>query len=185
MQPRLSPIDPPFSPAVAEDLRKLMPPGMEPLALFRTLAHNPRVLGRFRRGGLLDPGSISLRERELVILRTTARCGADYEWGVHAAFFGAASGFTDEQLAASAQPRGWTWTPREQLIVDLCDSLHETADVPDDLWTRLRDEFEPAQLVELVVLAGLYRMVSYVVNALRIPCEAGAPRIPTRPSRAT
>ena len=31
-----------------------MPPGVEPLRLFRTLAHNPRVLSRFLAGGLLD-----------------------------------------------------------------------------------------------------------------------------------
>jgi alkylhydroperoxidase family enzyme len=178
MEPRLSPLDPPFAPDVAEDLKKLMPPGMEPLALFRTLAHNPRVLGRFRRGGLLDPGSVTLRERELVILRTTARCGSHYEWGVHAAFFGGAAGFDQEQLAATARPRGWKWTPREQLIVDLCDALRDRADVPDDLWALLEREFEPAQLVELVVLAGLYTMVSYVTNALRLPPEPGAPSIP-------
>jgi len=37
-------------PAVAEDLAKLMPPGVEPIALFRALAHNP-LLRRLRRGG--------------------------------------------------------------------------------------------------------------------------------------
>src|SRR5579871_6669915 len=88
--PRLEPLPPPYRPSVTEDFSKLMPPGVEPLGLFKTLAHNPRVLGRVRRGGLLDPGSISIRARELVILRTTALCGAEYEWGVHAAFFGGA-----------------------------------------------------------------------------------------------
>src|SRR3954471_23859887 len=99
--PRIAPLDAPWDPRVEEDLSKLMPKGMEPIALFRTLAKNPRVLRRVRRGGLLDPGSITVRQREIVILRTTARAGAEYEWGVHAAFFGAAAGLGDAELAAT------------------------------------------------------------------------------------
>ncbi len=98
---RITPADPPYPAPVIEDLSKLMPPGVPPLQLFRTLAHNPRVLRRVRKGGLLDPGSISVRERELVILRTTALCRSEYEWGVHVAFFGPAAGFTAAQIAAT------------------------------------------------------------------------------------
>ena len=53
--PRIEPLSPPFTAPVADDLTKLMPPGVPPLALFRMVAHNPRVLRRMRRGGLLDP----------------------------------------------------------------------------------------------------------------------------------
>ena len=88
---RIDPASPPFTDRVAEDLEKLMPPGMEPIRLFRVLARNPRLLRRVRRGGLLDPGSVSLRQRELMILRTTARCRGEYEWGVHVGFFGGAA----------------------------------------------------------------------------------------------
>src|SRR5262249_20377279 len=104
--PRVAPLPAPHPPEIAEDLRKLMPPGIEPLRLFTTVAHNPRVLGRLRRGGLLDPGAISVREREIVILRTTALCGCEYEWGVHVRFFGGAAGFTPAEVAATpARPR--------------------------------------------------------------------------------
>src|SRR5262245_15400111 len=101
MESRISPAEPPYDPQVAEDFAKLMPPGMPPIALFRVLAKNPRVLGRVRRGGLLDPGSISVRQREIVILRTTARAGAEHEWGVHAAFFAGAAGLDPAALAAT------------------------------------------------------------------------------------
>ena len=47
---------------------------MESLHLFRTQAHNPRVLQRMFAGNLLDAGAIDQRTRELVILRTCARC---------------------------------------------------------------------------------------------------------------
>ena len=48
----------------------------------------------------------------------------------------------------------------------------------DDLWRRLAAAFRPEQIVELVVLAGQYHMISYVTNALAIAPEAGAPRFP-------
>jgi len=52
-------------------------------------------------GGLLDKGPLSLRQREIVIDRTTARLGCAYEWGVHVAFFADKAGFTSEQVAAT------------------------------------------------------------------------------------
>ena len=61
---RVPPVDPPYSDEVLASFRKLMPPGMEPLRLFRTLAHNPRVLRRIQRGGLLDPGSAWMARRD-------------------------------------------------------------------------------------------------------------------------
>jgi alkylhydroperoxidase family enzyme len=179
---RIPPLEPPYAPEVAEHLAKLMPPGVPPIALFRTVAHNPRVLGRMRRGGLLDPGSITVRQREIVILRTTARCGAEYEWGVHVAFFAAAAGLGPAQLAATVHgaPDDPAWGPEERLLVALADALHERADVPDALWAELAARFAPPQLVELVFLAGLYHAVSFVINATRLELEPHAPRFPAR-----
>ncbi|MFL6647240.1 MAG: hypothetical protein ACJ8KA_13575 [Sulfurifustis sp.] len=53
--------------------------------MFTTLARVPRIFERFRAGSLLDRGPLSLRQREIVINRTCARCGFSYEWGVHVA----------------------------------------------------------------------------------------------------
>ena len=84
---RVAPLEPPYPEPVQAALDRIMPAGVPPLALFRTLARNERVFLRLMAGGLLDRGSISLREREIVIDRTCARCGSEYDWGVHVAFF--------------------------------------------------------------------------------------------------
>ncbi len=178
--PRIDPADPPFEPRVQEDLDKLMPPGMAPLALFRTLAKNPRVLGRFRRGGLLDPGSISLREREIVILRTTARCGSEYEWGVHAAFFSGPAGLSPEQVRSTVlgSPTDPCWSPAEANLLRFADALHRNAAVPDALYEEVAGDLNEAQTLEVTVLCGLYRMVSYVTEVTKVELEPGAPRFP-------
>ena len=95
MPPRLEPLTPPYEPATEDALRRLMGGAdAEPLALFRTIAHHDALLDRFRSTGstLLSFGRLAADERETLIHRTTARCGAAYEWGVHAALFAPALG---------------------------------------------------------------------------------------------
>src|SRR6187551_2303116 len=97
---RIAPAEPPYPPAIAESLGRIMPPGIEPLVLFRTMARSPRVFGKMFAGGLLDKGPLSLRQREIVIDRTTARLGCEYEWGVHIALFAGKIGFGEAEVAA-------------------------------------------------------------------------------------
>ena len=176
--PRIAPLPPPFSESVQAALDRIMPKGVPPLALFRTLARNERVFLRLMAGGLLDRGSISLREREIVIDRTCARCGSEYEWGVHMAFFAERVGFSPEQVAATAGGDPAVFPERERLLLRLADELHDRAQVSDELWAALREHFAEEQLIELVALAGFYHLISFLTNALRIPLEAYGARFP-------
>ena len=177
--PRIAPIDPPFPTEIQAEFDKIMR-GAPPLLLFRTVARNPRVLQRFLAGGLLDRGSISLRLRELMILRTCARCGAEYEWGVHVAAFGAKAAWTPEQIKSTAHggPLDGCWSVEEHSVIRLADELHATSSVSDELWRELAATFSPEQLIELVMLAGLYHAVSFMVNAFKVEHEKSAPRFP-------
>jgi alkylhydroperoxidase family enzyme len=176
---RLLPKPPPYSAPVAEALSRLMPEGVEPLALFRTLAANERVLSRMLSGGLLDRGAISLRERELVILRTCARLGSEYEWGVHVTFFASKARLSNAEVAATRSDAAASPPPlagREALLRRLDDELVDTAHVSDALWGELGGQWTPEALVELVALVGFYHSVSFATNAFRIPNEGFAAR---------
>ncbi len=179
--PRIAPLEPPYSEPVQSALDRIMPEGVPPLALFRTLAVNERVFLRVMAGGLLDRGSISLRDREIVIDRTCARCGSEYEWGVHVAFFAERVGLIPEQVAAICGPEAsaGAFPDRERLLIRLADALHDEARVDDALWAALRAEWTEPQLIELVALAGFYHLISFVTNALRIPPEPYAARFPS------
>src|SRR5262249_27618443 len=178
MTARIRPLEPPYSDDTATWFRRIMPEGVEPLLLFRTLAVNERVFGRVMAGGLLDRGTLSLREREVVIDRPTWRCASECEWGAHVAFFGARAGFGEAEVAGLCcdDPEATVFNPRERLLLRLCDELHATATVGADLWTALVAEDGAEQLVELVVLAGLYHMISFATNALTVPLEPFTPR---------
>lgn len=181
---RIPAVDPPYSEPVAAALDRVMPEGVPPLVLFRTLAVNEKVFLGLMASRLVDRGSITLREREVVIDRTCARCGSEYEWGVHVAFFRERAGLTEEQVAdtCAADPAASTFPPRERLLLRLVDELHDTSDVSDSLWQELRAEWTDEQLIELVVLVGRYHLISFVTNALRIPREPYAARFPARPA---
>jgi len=178
--PRIAPAEPPYSEAVAAALARVMPAGVAPLALFRALAVNERVFLRVMAGGLLDRGSLTLRERELVIDRTCFRCRSEYEFGVHVAFFGPRVKLTEQETRGlvTDDPAATVFTPREQLLLRLCDELHASATIGDLLWAALAAEWSSEQLVELVILAGYYHAIAFATNALRVPLEPFAARFP-------
>ena len=178
--PRIAPLEPPYPADAQAAFDRIMPPGMAPLVLFRTLAACPRIWDRFRAGSLLDKGPVPLRLREIVIDRVCARCGNEYEWGVHIAFFAQPAGLSSEQQRATVKEGADAacWTDEERTAIRLVDALHDTADIPDGLWTALRASFSDAQILELIALCGFYRTVSYFCNGLRLPAEPYGAKFP-------
>lgn len=178
--PRISPATAPFAPEIQAALEKIMPPGQPPLVLFTTLARDPRLFSKFFASSLLDRGHLTLRQRELVINRTTARCKSEYEWGVHITIFAAEAKFDETQIASFVHggPADSCWSEEDRLLLRLCDALHEQCTIADDLWASLRTTFSEAAMLELLILAGFYRTVSYLTNALQLPLEPNAARLP-------
>src|SRR5689334_18423447 len=74
--------------------------GNDPLVLFTTLARDRRLFFKLFNSGLLDRGHLSIHQREIVIVRVTALCGAEYEWGVHVAAYADKAGLDEQQIAS-------------------------------------------------------------------------------------
>ena len=177
---RIAPAATPYAPDIQAWLDRTMPPGQPPLVLFTTLARDPRLFTKFFSAGLLDRGHLTLRQREIVIHRTTALCRSEYEWGVHVALFAARVGFDDAQLRslATGTADDGPWAADEQALLRLCDALHRDCTLDDALWQSLKQHFSDEAMLELLMLAGFYRTVSYLTNALRLPPEPGSARFP-------
>jgi len=183
-QPRIAPLQPPYEAETATLLAKWMPPGneIEPLRLFRTLAVHHDLASRMRPlgAGILGHPRLAPRDRELLILRTCAHAGAEYEWGVHALAFGKPLGLSDQQLAATVRGAAEdpAWSRADAQLIAAADALYHTNAIPDELWAELSVRFDEDQLLELVVVAGWYRLISYVINAVQIELEPWAARFP-------
>jgi alkylhydroperoxidase family enzyme len=201
--PRIAPVEPPHPPELDAMLARWMPPGSghEPLALFRVMARHEQLFSRARPlgGGILGSRTLAPRLRELMILRTCALTGAEYEWGVHTVAFGRPLGLTECQLAATAaaavpgpgdlerhrddrdhpgdEPG---WDELERVVLRLAEELHGTSDVSDALFAELERLLTHEQIIELCLVSGWYHAISYVINAARVPLESWAARFPAR-----
>jgi alkylhydroperoxidase family enzyme len=179
--PRIAPLSEPYAPEVAARLDAMMPPGEPPIRLFRTLVRNlPMAAGLNAWGSyyLSRRLSLPLRDRELVIDRTTARCGCEYEWGVHVAFYGERVALTAEQIRSitHGSPADPCWNAHDALVIEAVDALCDTATVGEELWGRLVAELADTQLLDLFLLCGWYHAISFVANATQVEPEDWAPR---------
>ena len=94
--------------------------------------------------------------------------------------YGKPLGLSDEQIAATV----WgaaddpAWSRSDGLLIALADELYDSASVSDELWAELAERLRDEQLLELVVIAGWYRLLSGVINAARVEHEPWAARFP-------
>ncbi|QDP23784.1 carboxymuconolactone decarboxylase family protein [Bradyrhizobium cosmicum] len=178
-EPRIAPLTPPYPPRIQAQFDRIMR-GAPPLVLFRVMAGHSRAWDKFRAGGLLDPGPLSLRQREIVIDRTCALTGCEYEWGVHVAIFAGPAKLTAEEIRATVEGDAASpcWSLAEQALIAAVDALHHLATLSDAEFAALANHYDEAQILEIMLLCGFYRTVSYLANGLRLPLEQIAARFP-------
>jgi alkylhydroperoxidase family enzyme len=174
---RVASLQRPYEPDVAELLQALGPP----LELFRVFARRPA-----RARGILGWGryylsrnlAMTLRDRELVILRTTALLGAQYEWGVHVASYAGKAGLDPGQIRSVT--RGsfgdpcWS-DPRDRAVPRAVDELCRSHDLSDAAWQELVEAVGGDGTIDLLLLCGWYHAISFVALAARLPDEPDAP----------
>jgi alkylhydroperoxidase family enzyme len=179
---RIDPVQPPYTPEVAQRLEAMMPPGISPILLFRTLVQNlpmATAMGAWGSYELSKRLSLSMRHREIVIDRTCARCGCEYEWGVHVAFFAERVGLSRDLITSitSGVPSDDCWTEEsDQLLIEAVDALHDHSRIDDDLWGRLTVRYDDSELLDLLLLCGWYHAISFAANSTQLALEEGAPR---------
>ncbi len=152
-----------------------------PLNIFGVLAHHPKLLKRFNLlgGFILNKGLLPERERELVILRVGWNAQAVYEFGQHTVI-GKRCGLTDEEISAlTASPHDHDWTAEDMALIALADDLHADDCVSDGTWLALSDQWSDAELVELLIVAGFYRLVSGFLNSAGVQLDDGVLGFPT------
>jgi len=174
---RIRPLEPPYAADIRRSFDMIMK-GKDPLLLFRTIATSERAWKKFRAGSLLDRGPLKLREREIIIDRTTALANCEYEWGIHVAVYAERAQLTDEQVDAtrSPGPPAPCWNDAERSLIMAVDALHARATLDRSEFDQLREHYDDGQILEILMLCGFYRTVSYVANALDLPLESAARR---------
>jgi alkylhydroperoxidase family enzyme len=175
--PRIPPVQPPYPPETARQLAAMMPAGLDPIGLFRTFAVNlpmAQAMSSWGRYELSRALSLSLRDREIVIDRTCALTGCQYEWGVHVAFFADRAGLLPMQIASlthgQAQDACWV-EDRDRALIRATDQLHATNTLDEELAAHFTD----LELLDLCMLAGWYHAISYAARVSGVELEPWAP----------
>ena len=177
--PRIAPLEAPYPPEIQAQFDRIMR-GAPPLMLFRVMARHARAWGKFSAAGLLDPGPLSLSQRVFLFDRTCALNGCEYEWGVHVAIFAGPAKLAAEEIRATVEGDAASscWSPAEQALIAGVDALHHRATLNDEEFAALAAHYDEAQILEIMLLCGFYRTVSYLANGLRLPLEDNAVRFP-------
>ena len=182
-QPRIEPID--LDDVTDDELRDTLAGALtldgKPLNIFGVLGHHPKLLKRFNLlgGFILNKGLIPERERELVILRVGWNARAVYEFGQHTVI-GKRCGLTDDEIAAlTRSPHDHDWSAGDMALIALADDLHAADCVSNGTWLALSDRWSEAELVELLIVAGFYRLVSGFLNSAGVRLDDGVPGFPT------
>jgi alkylhydroperoxidase family enzyme len=180
--PRIEPLHPPYTPEASERLEAMMPPGVPPILLFRTFARNlpmARAMGQWGAYELSKNLTLNMRDREIVIDRTCARCGCEYEWGVHLAFFADRVKLTRDQQASlthgSATDSCWT-NDRDRILIEAVDAMHDIGTIDESVYSQLAAELSEEQILDLTMLCGWYHAISFTANVAAVALEPGAPR---------
>ena len=117
-------------------------------------------------------------ERELVILRVGGKAQAVSELGHHTES-GKRSGLTDEENPARTRsPYDHPRSAEDQALIALADDLAADDCVGNGTWLALTMRWSEAELVELLVLAGFYRLVSGFLNSAGVQLDDGVPGFP-------
>ncbi len=165
----------------SELLALITPPDREPPRTMTTLARQPELLAPFLgwAAALALKGVIAKREHEILALRVAWNCRSEFEWGEHAAYARAA-GLTDEEIAAIVGSiTDGQWSGAEIALLHVADELCDESSVSDATWSALASHFDAAQLVEIVMIAGQYTMLSMLANATGITLPDGLDPLPS------
>ena len=155
--------------------------GGEPLNIFGTLAHHPKLMKRWMVFGnhVLAKSTLPARDRELLILRTGWNCRAPYEWGQHVAIARAVGHHRRGDRARRRRARRAGWDPFDALLLRAADELHDDAEPRPTRRTRaLAERYDEQQLLDLVFTVGQYHLVSMALNTFRVERDDGVTGVP-------
>lgn len=143
--------------------------------IYRTVARFPALGDRMTAlGRALRSEPLSLRHREILILRTGWLCQSVYEFSQHRAL-ATDGGMTDDDLRRIvAGPDAPGWDPFEAVLVRAADEMHSDCCVSDATWSQLAERYSEQELIQATMLCGYYRLVSGLLNTLGVPLEAHA-----------
>lgn len=141
--------------------------------LFTTLGqHRPLLLAFLPYSGyLLNRGTLSKQDKELVILRVGHLRHSQYELQQHRRLGRSRGVGHDLQARIFTGPGADGLTDRQRALLTAVDEFVLGRDISDPTWAALSEHLTVPQLIELCALAGNYDAIAATLAALRVPMD--------------
>lgn len=156
----------------AEVLAGFKREGRDPIALYRVLAHAPRMLKAFSGvgRGLRHEAQVPRELRELIVLRVAQLTGSAYEWSHHRSM-AQAVGIPESKLEELSEWRhSDAFDERERAVLRCAEEVGRI-ELSEQAFAELERLFAPIEIVEIVLVAAHYQAVARVVQALGVEVE--------------
>lgn len=128
----------------------------------------------------LRHSTLSDRQREIAILRTTWLGYGEYEWAQHVWMSKASGALTEAEIAALSEgPDAADWSPDDAVLVRSIDEM-VTGDrlVSEQTWAGVAAQLDRQQLIDFVFTIGTYDMHCMAFRNLGLELEEGMTGFP-------
>ncbi len=142
--------------------------------LLGTLAHHPALTRAYHsfNGHVLFATTLSLRQRELLVLRVAAVRGCEYEWAQHKVL-AEDVGLSGEEVArVLTGPDAPGWSRLDGSLLTAVDELIADAAVSEATWDVLASELDTRQLMDLVFTVGAYDVLAMALRSFAVELDA-------------
>ncbi|MCZ4550186.1 carboxymuconolactone decarboxylase family protein [Gordonia rubripertincta] len=133
---------------------------------------------------LLSESALSVRQRELLVLRVARIKRSDYEWAQHVILADRAGMTADEIAAVAEGPEASGWSTIDRALLQSVDDLLNDGAIGDATWAVLAGEFGEQKLMDVVFTVGCYSMLAMALRSFGVqPEEALVPFLPAQQPR--
>ena len=150
------------------------------LNAFRVMLHNPRAAGAVAEllRTLMFHNNLNARTRELVILRNGWRTGSEYEFCQHVRVSRDLKMSEEEILGVRDPANCGAYDETDRAVIRMADELLDNSQVSAETWSILQKAFPDEQLVELLIVAGFWRMIAGYLKTAKVPLDTSVPSWP-------
>jgi AhpD family alkylhydroperoxidase len=143
------------------------------LNVLGTFARHPALARAFHtfNGHILFATTISVRQRELLVLRVAALRRCEYEWAQHAVL-AADAGLTDDEVTRIKDgPDAPGWSALDRALLSGTDELVRDARIADHTWADLAEELDDQQLMDVVFTVGAYDLLAMALRSFDVDLD--------------
>jgi 4-carboxymuconolactone decarboxylase len=150
------------------------------LNAFRVMLHNRHAAGAVAEllRTLMFHNTLNARTRELVILRNGWRTSSEYEFCQHVRVARDLKMSEEEILGVRDPGNCRAYDESDRAVIRMADELLDGSEVSAETWSSLQKAFPNEQLVELLIVAGFWRMIAGYLKTAKVPLDAGVPSWP-------